>query len=81
LSPSGHDSCPKVFGEPIRGFHDLLRQNPTLSVDIVGVEFNLNGLPDNVVPVSVFRGEDGGIMELNAMFLVDTVGSYKSHTA
>jgi hypothetical protein len=37
------------------------------------VEFNLNGLPDNVVHISGFRGEDGSIMELNTMSLVDTV--------
>jgi hypothetical protein len=40
------------------------------------VEFNLNGLPDNAVHITGFRGEDGSIVELNAMFLVDTVFSY-----
>jgi hypothetical protein len=48
----------------------------TLSVDIVGVECNLNGLPDNVVHISCFRGEDESIVELNAMSLVDTLFSY-----
>jgi hypothetical protein len=37
------------------------------------VEFNLNGLPDNVGHISGFRGEDGRIIELNAVSLVDTV--------
>jgi hypothetical protein len=40
------------------------------------VEFNLNGLPDNTVHISGFHGEDGSIVELNAMTLVDTVFSY-----
>jgi hypothetical protein len=48
----------------------------TLSVEIVGMEFNLNGLPDNAVHISGFRGEDGRIAELNAASLVDTVFSY-----
>jgi hypothetical protein len=48
----------------------------TLPVDIVGVEFNLNGLPDKAVHISGFRGEDGSILELNTMSLVDTVFSY-----
>jgi hypothetical protein len=47
-----------------------------LSVDIVGVEFNLNGLPDNAVHISGFRSEDGRIVELNAVSLVVTVFSY-----
>jgi hypothetical protein len=40
------------------------------------MEFNLNGLPDNAVHISGFRGEDGRIEELNTMSLVDTVFSY-----
>jgi hypothetical protein len=40
------------------------------------VEFNLNGLPDNAVHISGFRGEDGSIVELNAVSLVYTVFSY-----
>jgi hypothetical protein len=40
------------------------------------VEFNLNGLPDNAVNISGFRGEDGRFVELNAVSLVDTVFSY-----
>jgi hypothetical protein len=42
-------------------------------VDIVGVEFNLNGLLDNAVHVSGFRGEDGRIVELNVVSLVDNI--------
>jgi hypothetical protein len=48
----------------------------TLSADIVRVEFNLNGLRDNAVHISGFRGEDESIVELNAVSLVDTVFSY-----
>jgi hypothetical protein len=48
----------------------------TLSVDTVRVEFNLNGLPNNAVHISGFCGEDGRIMELNVVSLVDTVFSY-----
>jgi hypothetical protein len=40
------------------------------------VEFKLNGLLDNAVHISGFRGEDGSIVDLNTMFLVDTVISY-----
>jgi hypothetical protein len=39
------------------------------------VEFNVNGLPDVAVHISGFRGEDGRIAELNALFLVDTLFS------
>jgi hypothetical protein len=48
----------------------------TLSVDIIRVEFNLNGLSNNAVHISGFRGEDGRIVELNAVSVVDTVFSY-----
>jgi hypothetical protein len=34
------------------------------------VEITLNGLPDNTVHISGFRGEDGRIVELNAVSLV-----------
>jgi hypothetical protein len=40
------------------------------------LEFNLNGLPDNAISISGFRGEDGRIVELIAVSLVDTVFSY-----
>jgi hypothetical protein len=40
------------------------------------MEFNLNGLPDNTVHISAFGGEDGRIMELKAVSLVDTMFSY-----
>jgi hypothetical protein len=45
-------------------------------VDIVRVEFNLNGLPNNAAHIFGFLGEDGSIVELNAVSLVDTVFSY-----
>jgi hypothetical protein len=40
------------------------------------VEFNINGILDNAVHISGFLGEDGRIVELNAVSLVDTVFSY-----
>jgi hypothetical protein len=52
-----------------------MRQKPP-SLDIVGVEFNFDGLPDNAVHISGFLGEDGSFEELIAMSLVDTVFSY-----
>jgi hypothetical protein len=73
--PSVPGSCPESFKEPIRGFHELLRQKPP-SLDIVRVEFNLSGLPDSAVHISGFRGENGRIVELNAVSLVDTVFGY-----
>jgi hypothetical protein len=57
----------------------MLRQKPpstTLSIDIVRVEFNLSGLPNNTVHISGFDSEDGRIVELNAVSLVDTVFTY-----
>jgi hypothetical protein len=67
---------PKGCRELISGFHDLLRQKPPSFVDTVRVEFNVNGLPNNVVHISSFCGEDGGIVELNVVSLVDTVFNY-----
>jgi hypothetical protein len=40
------------------------------------VEVNLNGLPDNAVHISGFHGEDGTIVEMNVVSVVDTVFSY-----
>jgi hypothetical protein len=45
----------------------------TLSVDIVRVKFNPNGHHNNAVHISEFCGEDGRIVELNAVSLVDSV--------
>jgi hypothetical protein len=63
------DHVPKVFREPVRGFSNLLRQKPPFL-------FNLSDLPISVVHLSGFCGKDGGIVELNAVFLVDTVFTY-----
>jgi hypothetical protein len=60
----------------MRGFHDLLRQKTNLSVHIVGMELNLNGLPNDVSHVSGFSGKDGGFVKLNAVSQVDGVFSY-----
>jgi hypothetical protein len=40
------------------------------------MEFILSGLPDNAVHIFDFGGEDGRIVELNAVSLVDTVFNY-----
>jgi hypothetical protein len=48
----------------------------TLSFDTVMVDFKLNGLPDNAVHISGFRGEVRRIVELNAVSLADTVFNY-----
>jgi hypothetical protein len=73
-----HQVClrhvPKVFREPITGFHDLLRQK-RLSVDNVRVEFNLNGLPASAVHISAFCGKDVRIVVMNAASVV-TAFSY-----
>jgi hypothetical protein len=47
-----------------------------LSVDIVRVEFNPNGLPNNAVHMSGLHCEDGSILELNTVSVADTVFSY-----
>jgi hypothetical protein len=64
-----------VFREQIRGFHDLLRENPLFSVDTLRGEVTLHGLPNNTVHISGFRGEDGSIVKLNVVSLVNTVFS------
>jgi hypothetical protein len=53
---------PKLYGAD-RRLPRLTETKATLSVDIARVEFNLNGLPDNAVHISGFRGEDGRIVE------------------
>jgi hypothetical protein len=40
------------------------------------MELNLIGLPNNAIHVSGFSGEDGGIVEQNAVSRVDAVFSY-----
>jgi hypothetical protein len=47
-----------------------------LFVHVVGIELNLNGLPNDAINVSGFSGEDGGIVKLNAVSQVDAVFSY-----
>jgi hypothetical protein len=54
----------------------LAEANTNLSVHAVGMELNLNGLPNDAVHVSGFIGEDGGFVELNAVSQVDGVFSY-----
>jgi hypothetical protein len=45
----------------------LTEAKTNLSVHVVGMELNLNGLPNDVVHVSGFNGEDGGFVEPNAV--------------
>jgi hypothetical protein len=40
------------------------------------MELNLNGLRNNVIRVSGFSGEDGGIVKQNVVSQVDAVFSY-----
>jgi hypothetical protein len=54
----------------------LAETKTNLSVHIVGMELNLNGLPNDAIHVSGFSREDGGFVELNAMSQVDDVFSY-----
>jgi hypothetical protein len=70
-------SCSGYFlREQMGGFHDFLGQKPT--PHFAGMELNINGLPNNVIHVSGFSGEDGGIAKLNAVSQVNTVFSYSS---
>jgi hypothetical protein len=67
-------ASPKGFRELIRGFHDLLRQKP-LSLDTVRVE-SISVASNNAIHTPDFRGEDGSIVELDVVSLVDTEHSY-----
>jgi hypothetical protein len=54
----------------------LAEAKTNLSVHIVGMELNLNGLPNDAVHVSDFSGEDGGFGERKAASRDDGVLSY-----
>jgi hypothetical protein len=41
---------------------DLAETEAILPVRIVGMELNLNRLPDDAIPVPGFGGEDGGVL-------------------
>jgi hypothetical protein len=47
----------------MRGFCDLLRQKTNISVHMVGMELNLNGIPKSAIHVWGFSGKDEGIMK------------------
>jgi hypothetical protein len=71
-------ALPRLPGSCRRSFYGADKRLPwftetkaTLSVDIVRVEFNLSGLPINVVHTSGTCGEDRRIVELNAVSVVD----------
>jgi hypothetical protein len=80
----GYGTSPKVClvevpqncREPIGGLHNSLRPKPSSLLILFRVRFNLNGLHNNAVHISGFRGEDGRIVELNVVSVVDTVFSY-----
>jgi hypothetical protein len=57
----------KFLGSRSEAF--MTETKTTFSVDIVRVEFNLNGLPDNSVHITGFRGKDERSVELNAVTL------------
>jgi hypothetical protein len=57
-------------------FPCLAESKNSISVYIVGMELNLNGLPNSVIHLSSFSGEDGVIMKLNAVTRVDLTFSY-----
>jgi hypothetical protein len=75
-SSSGLGSCPERFKGADKRLPLFTATKAALSVDTVKMEFNLNGLHNNVVHVSDFHGEDGSIVELNVVYLVHTVFSY-----
>jgi hypothetical protein len=54
----------------------LAEAKTNLSVHTVGMELNINGLPNDAVHLSCFSGEDGGFAELIAVSQVDGVFSY-----
>jgi hypothetical protein len=51
----------------------LAETKPHLSVHVVGMELNLNDLPNDAIHVSGLGGKDGGAVKLNAMSQVDAV--------
>jgi hypothetical protein len=51
----------------------LVETKTHLSVHIVGMELNLNGLPNDAIHVSGLIGQDGGTVKLNAVSQVDAV--------
>jgi hypothetical protein len=69
-------SSPESFWKANRRLPWFAEINTTLSVNTVRVDFNLNALPNNVVHVSGFCGEDKGTVKLIVVSLVDTVFSY-----
>jgi hypothetical protein len=69
-----------MFRRFLEGAHErlpLLAETKTnLSVHIVGMELNLDGLPNYAVHVSGFSGADGGIVKLNVVSQVSAVFSH-----
>jgi hypothetical protein len=54
----------------------FVETKPHLSVHVVVMELNLNGLPNDVIHVLGLGGEDGGIVYLNVVSQVDAVFSH-----
>jgi hypothetical protein len=56
--------------ERMKVFHD---QEEAILLVLVRVEFNFNGLPDHMVQVSGFGGEDAEVLEFELKAQLDTV--------
>jgi hypothetical protein len=53
---------PAIFQGVDERFPLLAETEAILPVHIVGMELNLNRLPDDAIPVPGFGGEDGGVL-------------------
>jgi hypothetical protein len=51
-----------VFGEGDERFPSLAEAEAMLLVHVIGMELNLGPLPDDVMQVSGFGGEDAGVL-------------------
>jgi hypothetical protein len=60
----------------LRELQWLAETKTNLSAHIVGMELNLNDLPNDVIHLSGFSGKDGGILKSKAVSQVDTVFSH-----
>jgi hypothetical protein len=61
------DPASGFLREQISGFHYLLTQKLQLSVHIVAMELNFNGIHSDAIHVLGLSGEAEGIIEVNAM--------------
>jgi hypothetical protein len=56
----------------MRGFSDLFKKD-SLHVAVVGMEFGLLCFPDNMVHVSGFDRQEFGAVDLDFMFMIESV--------